>query len=356
MDKWQLLQLARLLWLSRYFKSESIQMNPQTQTTPTYDEQFRPQFHFSPPDHWMNDPNGLVYLDGEYHLFYQHDPQSRENGPMHWGHAISADLIHWTNLPIALYPDAIGPIWSGSAVIDVDNTSGLVPGGGMIAIFSYKDQSQGIAFSTDKGRSWTKYSHNPVIPVGGKDFRDPKVFWHADTKRWVMILAVNDHVAILTSSNLINWTAVSEFGVGQGIHWGVWECPDLFPLMVDGQTKWVLTNSMSPGTQYFVGNFDGETFTNDNSADTQLLIDYGPDSYAGVTWNDTPDGSRVLIAWMDNWRYAVNIPTTPWRGAMSIPHVLTLKRLPEGIRLIQSPIAQVEELRDAGKSCRDYRG
>lgn len=355
------LSRRRLLGLSALFLrysatgifSMSIPMRIQTQPTVSYDELYRPQFHFSPPDHWMNDPNGLIYYEGEYHLFYQHDPHSLDAGPMHWGHAVSTDLIHWTHLPIALYPDAIGPIWSGSAVNDAHNTSGLVPGGGLIAVYSYKDQSQGIAASSDKGRTWTKYPQNPVIPVGGKDFRDPKVFWHTETKQWVMILAAADRVKLYTSPNLITWTFASDFGVGQGIHWGTWECPDLFPMTLDGQTHWVLTNSMSPGTQYFIGSFDGRTFTNSNPANSKLLFDHGPDNYASVTWNDTPDGSHLLIGWMDNWKYARQAPTPTWRGTMTVPRVLTLRQTAAGIRLIQAPIPQIEQLRGDGQHWRD---
>jgi fructan beta-fructosidase len=278
---------------------------------------------------------------------------------MHWGHAVSPDLIHWIHLPIALYPDRIGHIWSGSAVADINNTSGLVPGGGLITIFSYHNQSQGIAYSTDNGRTWTKYAGNPVIPVGGKNFRDPKVFWHPETGQWVVVIAAGDQVNIYTSSNLINWTFVSDFGDDQGWHGGVWECPDLFPLQGDGQTKWVLLNSLDGapaggrGTQYFIGNFDGRVFTNANPSDTTFWLDYGRDNYAGITWNNTPDGSCVFLGWMNDWPYAQNIPTSTWRGAMTIPRRLALKKLRDGIRLVQIPVPQVEQLREPPRTWRN---
>jgi sucrose-6-phosphate hydrolase SacC (GH32 family) len=210
-----------------------------------YSEQHRPQFHFSPPEKWMNDPNGMVYYDGEYHLFYQHYPDSNVWGPMHWGHAASRDMIHWEHLPIALYPDTLGYIFSGSAVVDRNNTSGFGRDGRppLVAIYTYHDmpgekagrpdyQSQAIAYSTDKGRTWTKYAGNPVIPnpLKNKDFRDPKVFWHEPSARWVMALAAFDHIEFWTSPDLKKWQHRSDFGRGLGEHDGVWECPDLFAL------------------------------------------------------------------------------------------------------------------------------
>jgi fructan beta-fructosidase len=324
-------------------------MQAQAQTETRYTEPYRPQFHFSPAANWTNDPNGLVYYQGEYHLFYQYYPEDIVWGPMHWGHAVSPDLIHWTHLPIALYPDKIGEIWSGSAVADVHNTSGLVPGGGLIAIFSYRDQSQGIAYSRDKGRTWAMYEHNPVIPVGGKNFRDPKVVWHTASKQWVMIIAADDRVKLYGSPNLITWTFLSDFGSNAGSHASVWECPDLFPLTVEGQTKWVLTTSLHTreiaGAQYFIGHFDGTTFTNDNPPSVTLWLDHGPDNYAGVTFNDTPDGARVFVGWMSNWSYAKLTPTAVWRGAMTLPRALTLKRTADGLRLIQQPVSQFAALR-----------
>jgi len=249
-------------------------------------EPHRPSFHFTPPEKWMNDPNGMVYYEGEYHLFYQHYPEDIVWGPMHWGHAVSKDLVHWEHLPIALYPDSLGYIFSGSAVIDWKNTSGFGKNGQppMIAIYTYHDpvgdkagtntfQYQGIAYSNDKGRTWSKYAGNPVVPNPGiRDFRDPKVIWDKDSKQWVMVFAAWDHVKLYGSPNLKDWKHLSDFGRDWGTHAGVWECPDLFPMNIEGtnEQKWVLLQSLNPGspnggsgTQYFVGDFDGTDFTVD---------------------------------------------------------------------------------------------
>ncbi|MEM9719896.1 MAG: glycoside hydrolase family 32 protein [Bacteroidota bacterium] len=258
-----------------------------------YTEDHRPQIHFSPDSMWMNDPNGMVYYEGEYHLFYQYHPESTVWGPMHWGHAVSPDLVHWEHLPIGIFPDSLGTIFSGSAVVDRKNTSGFGEEGKppLIAIFTQHShelydagsdlfQTQGIAYSNDKGRTWTKYEGNPVIPNPGiRDFRDPKVRWHEESQHWVMIFAAKDRVKIYTSPNLKTWTQASEFGKNIGTHAGVWECPDLFPLQVEGstETKWVMLVSINPGgpnggsaTQYFVGDFDGKTFTLDSEFATRL--------------------------------------------------------------------------------------
>ena len=333
-------------------------------------DKHRPLFHFTPPQMWMNDPNGMVYLDGEYHLFYQHYPDSTVWGPMHWGHAVSKDLFSWEHLPIALYPDSLGYIFSGSAVFDKDNTSGLGDSGSppLVAIYTYhsdelrragrKDfQTQGIAFSVDRGRTWKKYSGNPVLKNPGiEDFRDPKVFWHEGTKRWIMILAVLDHVELYASKDLKQWNKLSEFGKNAGAHGGVWECPDLFSLAVEGKQteKWVMLVSINPGgiyggsaTQYFIGDFDGKTFTNDNPPTETLWIDYGKDNYAGVTWANVPesDGRRIFLGWMSNWQYANVVPTEKWRSAMTIPRTLHLQETSSGIRLASRPVKELENLR-----------
>ena len=337
-------------------------------TATYYTEQHRNQIHFSPETQWMNDPNGMVYYEGEYHLFYQFYPDSNIWGPMHWGHAVSEDLVHWEHLPIALYPDELGLIFSGSAVIDWNNTTGFGEEGNppMIAIFTYHlmegekagrndYQTQGIAYSLDKGRTWTKYEGNPVIPNPGiKDFRDPKVFWHKESEQWVMIFAKGDRVQIYNSPNLKEWELTSEFGEDQGSHGGVWECPDLFALEVDGEEKWVMIVSLGrggpnggSGTMYFIGGFDGKTFTNDNSPETVLWLDPGRDNYAGVTWSDVPeeDGRRIFIGWMSNWLYATVVPTYTWRSAMTLPRTLSLKNTSEGIRLISQPVKELEAIR-----------
>ncbi len=312
-----------------------------------YQEQYRPQYHFSPKSGWMNDPNGLVYFDGEYHLFYQYYPDSTVWGPMHWGHAVSKDLLRWRHLPVALNPDSLGYIFSGSAVVDVNNTTGFgsVEKPPMVAIFTYHNpvleksgsntfQNQGIAYSLDKGRSWTKYSGNPVLKNPGiRDFRDPKMFWNPDLKKWELILAVKDRVHIYSSSDMKSWTFESEFGKSIGAHGGVWECPDLFPIDIAGSAvkKWVMLVSINPGgpnggsaTQYFTGNFDGHKFVPD---ETEIKwVDWGRDNYAGVTWSNVPekDGRRIFIGWMSNWDYATVVPSTSWRSALTIPRELIL--------------------------------
>lgn len=316
-----------------------------------YNEQFRPQFHFSPKEKWINDPNGLVYYKGEYHLFYQHHPHSKIWGPMHWGHAVSKDLLHWGELPIALYPDELGQIFSGSAVIDKNNTSGFKTNDEdvMIAIFTHHgedNEKQSIAYSNDRGRTWTKYNGNPVINNPGiKDFRDPKVFWHEECEKWVMSLACGDRIHFYGSPNLIEWELLSEFGSEYGAHGGVWECPDLIQLAVEGEPvkKWVLIVSINPGgpnggsvVQYFVGDFDGTTFTCDDSKDTVKWADYGRDFYAAVTWSNLSE--TIWIGWMNNWQYANQVPTDPFRSVMSIPRKLSVRREKDGLTLVQTPI------------------
>lgn len=333
----------------------------------TYTEKYRPQFHFSPAAHWMNDPNGMLYDEGEYHLFYQYYPDSSVWGPMHWGHAVSRDLIHWEHLPVALYPDSLGYIFSGSVVLDEQNSSGFQKGKekAMVAIFTYHDingeksgsnhfQTQGIAYSNDRGRTWKKYTGNPVLKNPGfKDFRDPKVFWYAAGQKWIMSLAVGDRIRFYHSANLKDWELAGEFGMHDGSHSGVWECPDLFPLSLDngGQQKWVLLVSVGSGapnqgsgTQYFTGDFDGNTFRNDNPPQTTLWVDYGSDDYAGVTWNNTGK-RRLFLGWMSNWQYATVVPTKTWRSAMTLPRELSLQQTPGGIRLISKPVRETEMLR-----------
>lgn len=338
-------------------------------------EKHRLQYHFTPQSGWMNDPNGMVYNEGEYHLFYQHNPDSTVWGPMHWGHAISKDLVHWEHMPIALYPDSIGTIFSGSAVVDINNTSGFgtAENPPMIAIYTYHDaageqagrddyQSQGIAYSIDKGRTWTKYEDNPVLTSPGiKDFRDPKVMWYEEGNEWIMTLAVKDHISFYASPDLKSWELQSDFGLGIGAHGGVWECPDLFKLKVEGSDdeKWVLLVSINPGgpnggsaTQYFVGDFDGDRFVMDEEFESDLTdegiwIDYGRDNYAGVTWSDVPedDGRRLFMGWMSNWHYANVVPTQAWRSAMTVARALSLEETAEGPRLLSRPVEELEKLR-----------
>jgi fructan beta-fructosidase len=324
--------------------------------TANYLEKHRPQLHFSPPAKWMNDPNGMVFHNGEYHLFYQYYPDSTVWGPMHWGHAVSKDLVRWTHLPIALYPDSLGYIFSGSAVVDKANTSGFgtVDKPPLVAIFTYHDnakekagaidyQSQGIAYSNDDGRTWTKYPSNPVLKNQGiRDFRDPKVFWHEGTNKWIMILAVKDHVELWNSPNLREWSKSSDFGVDYGAHGGVWECPDLFQLPVRGtaDTKWVMLVSINPGgpnggsaTQYFIGDFDGRKFEAAVAKTDTSWIDYGPDNYAGVTWSNAPENRKIFLGWMGNWDYAQEVPTEVWRSATTAPRDLELISTKQGYRI-----------------------
>jgi fructan beta-fructosidase len=320
-----------------------------------YDETFRPQFHFSPEYGWMNDPNGMVYFNGEYHLFYQYNPYGTMWGNMHWGHAVSTDLTSWTYLPTAIAPDSLGDIFSGSAVIDVNNTAGFGKDA-MIAIYTSngKTQQQSIAYSTDKGRTFTKYAHNPVLPNPGiTDFRDPKVSWNEISKQWIMTLATKQTISFYGSPNLKNWTKLSEFGNEMGAHGGVWECPDLFPLQYEGKTKWVLLVSINPGgpnggsaTQYFIGNFDGKKFIAD-PLPYPLWIDYGRDNYAGVTFSNIAanDGRRIFMGWMSNWDYANNVPTKNFRSAMTIPRELSIRDNGEHLILVNNPTKEVTNLR-----------
>lgn len=329
-----------------------------------YKEPFRPQFHFTPEKNWMNDPNGMVHYKGIYHLFYQYYPKDIVWGPMHWGHATSTDLIHWQQKKIALFPDKLGMIFSGSAVVDLKNTSalGTATNPPLVAIFTYHDgegeksgktnfQTQGLAYSLDEGNTWLKYKGNPILKNSGiKDFRDPKVFWNTTTNFWNLVLAAGDHAQFYTSKNLINWTFQSEFGKGMGAKGGVWECPDIFKLKVANskEEKWVLLISVNPGaphggsgTQYFVGDFDGKNFK--TTQKDIKWIDFGADNYAGVTYNDAPKNKRILIAWMSNWLYARNTPTKNWRSAMTIPRELSLEKLGGDYVLKNIPVEQLNK-------------
>jgi fructan beta-fructosidase len=337
----------------------------QSAETVLYKEPFRPQYHFSPPEKWMNDPNGLVYHQGVYHLFYQYYPGDIVWGPMHWGHATSTDLLHWDNKPIALFPDENGMIFSGSAVVDVKNTSGLgtaeIPP--LVAIYTYHDmekekaggndhQTQGVAYSLDNGETFTVYQGNPVLPNSEfRDFRDPKVFWDEGREQWVMALVAGDHLRLYRSDNLLDWAYMSRFGADQGAHGGVWECPDLFELEVDGTgvKKWVLIISINPGapnggsgTQYFVGEFDGITFSSDQQE--AKWLDWGTDNYAGVTYNHTPGDERIFIGWMSNWDYARETPTEVWRSAMTLPRTLSLTEINGEYTLVNYPIRGINDL------------
>lgn len=310
----------------------------------------RPRLHFAVPSGWLNDPNGLVYLDEEYHLFYQHYPHSTTWGPMHWGHAVSRDLTHWEHLPIALAPDELGRIFSGSAVVDHANTAGFGPRT-LVAIFTHDDQRrqvQSLAYSTDQGRTWSKYAANPVLAPADApaDFRDPRVFWYDNPSggHWVMVLACDQEVWFYTSPDLKNWSKASAFGANYGAHGGVWECPELFSLPVeDGpERRWVLVVSVQKGalaggsgTQYFVGDFDGATFSCDDLPGTVRWADYGADFYAAQAWHNAPDGRIIWLAWMNNWDYAGATPASTWRGMMTAPRELALTNDSGRVHLVQ---------------------
>lgn len=318
------------------------------------DDPFRPVYHFTPEKNWMNDPNGLVYYQGEYHLFYQYNPFGNKWGHMSWGHAVSRDLLRWEPLPVALPEENGIMIFSGSAVVDEGNTSGFCTGRDcLVAIYTghtSERQHQNLAWSTDRGRTWTKYSGNPVLDVGMKDFRDPKVIRYG--KGWVMVVALprEKKVRFYRSADLKKWEPLSDFGPA-GATEGIWECPDLFPL--DG--KWVLVVNLNPGGiaggsggQYFVGRFDGTRFTAENTE--PLWIDYGRDLYATVSYFGTP-GRRIWLGWMSNWQYAGDEPTSTWRTAQSLPRELHLR---QG-RIVQQPVREIRTLREPA-ALKDFRG
>ncbi|MYL32135.1 glycoside hydrolase family 32 protein [Pontibacillus yanchengensis] len=331
--------------------------------TTNHAQAYRPYLHFAPNENWMNDPNGLVYFEEEYHLFFQYHPYSSVWGPMHWGHAVSKDLIHWEELDIALHPDEHGMIFSGSAVVDRENTTGFFPDKpGLVAIFTHHldgeegenpVETQSLAYSHDYGRTWKKYDGNPVLTSTTKvDFRDPKVFWHKETSKWIMVLATGQTITIYSSSNLLEWQYESEFGEGIGCHDGVWECPDLFPLSVQNsdENKWVMLVStgdtpeigIGSKTQYFVGHFDGSTFVPEPASVNWL--DFGKDNYAGVSFSDIPneDGRRIYVGWMSNWLYANEVPTDGWRSQMTVPRTLSLQKKEGVYQLIQEPVQELD--------------
>ncbi|RWS22211.1 glycosyl hydrolase family 32-like protein [Leptotrombidium deliense] len=352
-----LLLLVLLAFLGIYL------LNKNDQSVGIYSEEYRPQFHFSQPSHWMNDPNGLVYYEGIYHLFYQHNPNGTMWGPMHWGHATSEDLLHWKHQPIALYPDEFGTIFSGCALVDSRNVTGLQTSEkkALIAVYTQhfenatvrQLQQQSLAYSNDGGFTWKPYINNPIIKNPGIiDFRDPKIIEYKDY--YVMSLAAGNKIIFYNSSNLIDWQKLSEFGESEGAHGGVWECPDLIKMHHNGTEYWVLLVSTNPGgpnagssTQYFIGHFDGVNFVNQNPINTTLWLDYGPDSYAGITWFGTKAEEHLLIAWMNNWNYANFLPTETWRGQMTVVRSLQLREVNESIFLTSYPIKEFEKLRHA---------
>lgn len=326
-------------------------------------EKYRPSYHHTPAYGWMNDPNGMFYKDGVYHLYFQYNPYGSMWGNMHWGHSTSTDLVNWKNEGVAIAPDAIGTIFSGSCVVDHNNTSGFGEGAVVAFYTSAKQtpwgdcQTQSMAYSLDNGKTFIKYENNPILTSSEKDFRDPKVFWYAPKEHWVMMLAVGQHMEIYSSKNLKDWTKESEFGEGHGCHGGVWECPDLVELPVEGtkEKKWVLICNINPGgpfggsaTQYFVGDFDGSTFTNNYPEETKWM-DYGKDHYATVTWNNAPDGRCIAIGWMSNWQYANNVPTLQYRSANTIARDLSLFKQDGSIFLKSEPCKEMVEARKDGR-------
>lgn len=326
----------------------------QLKTSDTFDttnrEKFRPAYHHTPLWGWMNDPNGMFYKDGVWHLYFQHNPYGSQWENMTWGHSTSTDLIHWTFEGEAVEPDALGTVFSGSSVVDHNNTAGF-GAGAIVAMYTSagRSQTQSLAYSTDGGKTFTKYEFNPVITSTVPDFRDPHIFWNKDINRWNLILAAGQQMNIYSSPNLKDWTYESSFGEGYGNHDGVWECPDLLRMPVSANTrfnntdktqatdakttkeKWVLICNINPGgpyggsaTQYFVGTFDGHKFVCEDSPEETKWMDWGKDHYATVTFDNAPDGRHVAMAWMSNWQYANTVPTQQYRSANSIARDLAL--------------------------------
>ena len=332
-------------------------------------ESFRPVYHHTPAYGWMNDPNGMFYKDGLYHLYFQYNPYGSVWGNMHWGHSTSTDLMHWKFEGCAIVPDAWGAIFSGSCVVDHENTAGFGKEAVVAFYTSAKStpwgdiQMQSMAYSLDNGKTFTKYEGNPILTSSEKDFRDPKVFWYAPGKHWVMILAVGQHMEIYSSVNLKEWKKESEFGAMQGAHGGVWECPDLVEIPVEGtrEKKWVLICNLNPGgpfggsaAQYFVGSFDGKKFVNESPTQTKWM-DWGKDNYATVTWNNAPDGRCIALGWMSNWQYANNVPTRQYRSANTLARDLTLYREGQELYLKSTPSVEVKKARGKKVSIPSFR-
>ena len=297
-------------------------------------EQYRPLYHHTPAYGWMNDPNGMFFKDGVWHLYFQHNPYGSQWENMTWGHSTSTDLIHWTFQGDPVQPDAWGSIFSGSSVVDKNNTAGFGENA-IVALYTSagENQTQSMAYSTDNGKTFTKYDGNPIITSSVPDFRDPHMFWNEDIKKWNMILAAGQQMNIYSSDNLKDWKFESSFGAEYGSHGGVWECPDLMKMKVRGtdKEKWMLVCNINPGgpsggsaTQYFVGDFDGHKFTCESKPEVTKWMDYGKDHYATVTFDNAPNGRHVALAWMSNWQYANQVPTLQYRSANSIPRDLGL--------------------------------
>lgn len=323
-------------------------------------EKYRPAFHHTPLYGWMNDPNGMFYKDGRWHLYYQYNPYGSKWQNMTWGHSVSDNLVNWEHLPEAIRPNGLGSVFSGSCAVDHDNTAGF-GNDAVIALYTSAgtSQMQSLALSTDGGLTFNIYPSNPVLTLES-EARDPKVFWNDSTKEWNMILAhaLDHEMLIFSSPDMKSWTLQSSFGKGLGAQGGVWECPDLFELPVAGtdEKKWVLLCNINPdgpfggsGTQYFVGDFDGKTFRADTDAAGNVStkwLDYGKDHYATVTWSDAPDGRRVALGWMSNWQYAADVPTMQFRSANTLPREMGLFRAPDGeVYASSAPSPELEALR-----------
>ncbi|HLX91833.1 MAG TPA: glycoside hydrolase family 32 protein [Puia sp.] len=338
----------------------------------TYHERYRPQFHFSPAVNWTNDPNGLVYYKGLYHLFYQYNPYDKVWGHMSWGHATSRDLVHWRQEPLAIPEDSAAMIFSGSCVVDANNTSGFAKEPGqtvLVAIYTSHhqpgalgpdNQAQSIAYSLDGGKTFTKYAHNPVLDIHRKDFRDPFVFWYALQKKWVMAVVLPpDHIVqFYGSKNLREWSHLSDFGPA-GDTSSIWECPSITRVPIAGKAdafKWVLFNSIQVSEQYFVGEFDGTRFRTESPHGQASPIDYGPDNYAAIVYNHLPAGQApVLLGWANNWNYAGSIPVSPWRGAMTMPRELSLEPTDGNWKLLQRPVPAIRKLRTDASEQKNIR-
>lgn len=322
-------------------------------------EQWRPQYHHTPAWGWMNDPNGMFYKDGVWHLYFQYNPYGSMWGNMTWGHSVSRDLIHWTHEPEAVLPDALGTVFSGSAIVDSTGSAGFGKNA-VVAMYTSarENQTQSLAYSNDGGKTFTKYEGNPVLTAKEPDFRDPKMLWNDDTQEWNLVMATGQKMNFYSSKDLKQWKYESSFGEGYGCHKGVWECPDLLR-MPNG--KWVLVCNINPGgpyggsaTQYFVGKWDGHQFTCESKPEVTKWMDYGKDHYATVTFSGAPNGRHVALAWMSNWQYAAVVPTLQYRSANSIPRDLSLfneggedyvsvKPSPEVLKAFNKPAAKVSE-------------
>lgn len=321
-------------------------------------ESYRPQIHYTPAKNWINDPNGLVYLDGTYHMFYQYNPKGNVWGNMSWGHATSTDLVHWEEQPVAMEngTNTYGDIFSGSCVIDKNNTAGF-GANAMIALYTGADgiQQECLAYSTDGGKKFEQYSGNPVITNNDDNLRDPKVFWHEQSKQWIMCLAKGwaTGIDIYGSKDLKSWEFLSNFNHGiDRLKNLQWECPDLLCMDYEGGKKWVLIVSVNPngpvigsGTMYFTGDFDGKHFTADNR-EYPIWMDYGLDNYAGVTFSNV-NGRTILLGWMNNWTYSADVPCTPWRSAMTLPRELKLVNKGGRAMLASTVIEEISTLKQS---------